>query len=311
MEIHDLCDLTSISTDSKSFQELHIEAEALLARYRDLLASKDSPSSSAAPPLSEGSEEESTAQIQDDSPTTSQSRESSADVDSASVESLLISLRPPFQDSDFDAGESRKGNGAPLVQRERSQSEGNGSSTEVEARCDDPILDGIPYSTSEDLPKFELAVEMRLCSSCGCETDIQNECCRNCGGVDRSLGVLEAVIAGDLQRVERLLRAKPRIIGTRTSGHKWSLLHMAANGGNPKIVELLLSKGAAVDARATDETTPLHYAAGKGHAKVARALLKHGADPSIASSGKTALDLAEEHGREGVVKLLRGAEAKL
>lgn len=316
MNMRNLTDLKSISKESKPCQELHTEAEELLARYRALIGLNGSASSSEAAADSEArSNGESAARTQEDS---SAKQDSSAQIFSASLEALLLSLRPAYQDSDYLASKSRSDNGPIMLQQNDALFEEDGASTEAEqqveiesqdvaqAQRDDPILDGIPYSSSEDLPKLELAPDLRLCSTCGNETDIYDDRCQNCGGVDRSLGILEAVIAGDLDRVEQLLSAKPLIIRTHTSGHKWTLLHMAASGGNSKLAKLLISRGADINARTTDEITALHYAAGKGHAKVVRTLLEHGADATFTSGGKTALDLAEESGRDNVVKLLRG-----
>ncbi len=185
----------------------------------------------------------------------------------------------------------------------------NGPAIGEEAQIEETLPDGIPSSASEELPKYEAPKETRICTECGCETELANECCENCSWIDRSLGILEAVIAGDLNQVELLLRAKPRIIVTRTSGHEWTLLHMAASGGNPKMVELLISKGAQVNALTTDDKTPLHYAAGKGHLEIARALVRNDADVSLVCNGKTALDLAEEHGRDEVIDFLQNGTA--
>ena len=176
-------------------------------------------------------------------------------------------------------------------------------------RRTDAEPDGIPNSVSEELPKYAPPMDGRICTECGRETELSEERCRNCDRVDRSLGVLAAVIAGDLKKVTQLLQARPEIIGTRTSGHGWSLLHMAASGGNPKMAELLISKDANVDAQTTDGKTPLHYAAGKGHLEVVRVLVAHEADLSAECEGKTVLNFAEERGKDEVTDFLRGCGA--
>lgn len=184
-----------------------------------------------------------------------------------------------------------------------------GPASGEEKQIEMTLSDGIPSSVSEELPKYEAPEVTRICTECGCETALADERCKNCGWIDRSLGILEAVIAGDLFQVEQLLRAKPQIIVTRTSGHEWTLLHMAASGGNPKMVELLISKGAQVNALTTDDKTPLHYAAGKGHLEVARALVRNDADITLVCNGRTALNLAEEHGRDDVIDFLINSTA--
>ena len=315
MNLRDLTDLSKFSEESKSFQEIHEEAERLFERYREILGTNGSSTPAAAPANQSQSEasrsEDETGLTDEPSPANSNSGLSGEEVFSASLEALLLSLRPPYVDWDFDTGEAQIGDDAPAIEERNSDTGENNTPTNCEAPADDPLSDGIPTSLSEELPKFEPAAEMRFCSSCRRETELGNEHCHICGCFDNSLGILNAVIAGDLRMVERLLCAKPQIIRTRTSGHKWSLLHMAASGGNSKMVELLLSSGALVDARTTEEKTPLHYAAVKGHLRVATALLEHGADPSFTCQGMTALDLAEEHGHERVADLLRSAGAAL
>ena len=70
-------------------------------------------------------------------------------------------------------------------------------------------------------------------------------------------------------------------------------LHVAAGGARTKLVELLLRKGAAVDARDSDGATALHHAARAGSNAAVVALIEAGADPQAAdSAGKVARDLA-------------------
>lgn len=65
-------------------------------------------------------------------------------------------------------------------------------------------------------------------------------------------------------------------------------LHRAAEGGHHKLVELLLAKGATVDAADAKGATPLHYAAKSLKPKVVLALLRAGADEQLADgAGQT------------------------
>jgi ankyrin repeat protein len=57
-----------------------------------------------------------------------------------------------------------------------------------------------------------------------------------------------------------------------------TLLHTAALQGHTGMVEILLDKDAAVDAKDNDGKTPLNHAAKYGHKKVADLLSKHGAE---------------------------------
>ncbi len=168
-----------------------------------------------------------------------------------------------------------------------------------------PSSDGIPKSVSEDLPKYPARPKMRTCTRCGHETKLRDAKCQKCSHVDESLGILDAVIAGDLTRVEQVLLVRPHLITLRTSRHDWTLLHMAASGGNPKMVELLIEKGASVNSVNRDGKTALHYAAGKGHAGIVKILLRHLADATALYNGRSALDLARKNGHREVEDLLR------
>jgi ankyrin repeat protein len=71
------------------------------------------------------------------------------------------------------------------------------------------------------------------------------------------------------------------------------------------VIELLISKGASVDARNTHGQTPLHMAAFKGHKEAAIYLLDHGADVNAENNqGSTPLLLSAEEGHLPFVDLL-------
>lgn len=92
-----------------------------------------------------------------------------------------------------------------------------------------------------------------------------------------------------------------------------SPLHVAASEGRIKNVELLLSRGAFINAKDSKEETALHYAARNGQAKIVELLIKKGAvvDTSNAK-GDTALHQAVCQGHLEVVKVLvaNGASVK-
>lgn len=167
--------------------------------------------------------------------------------------------------------------------------------------------DGMPKSSGEDLPKFELSPRKRMCNRCGNETKLRDEKCQTCGRIDPSLGVLDAVIAGDVGRVDKTLLVKPTVIGVRTSKHDWTLLHMAAAGGNRKMVELLVGKGASINAINKDGKSPLHYAASKGYNTIVKILLECHADVTLQSKGLTARDMASKNGHVEIADLLEVA----
>ncbi len=84
---------------------------------------------------------------------------------------------------------------------------------------------------------------------------------------------------------------------------KETALHLAARGGNPKMIELLLKHGADINALTKTQETPLHLAVVTDHLDAVELLLKY--KPSLAQKndeGKTALDLAKELALEDIVK---------
>ncbi|HTQ10602.1 MAG TPA: ankyrin repeat domain-containing protein, partial [Fimbriimonadaceae bacterium] len=62
----------------------------------------------------------------------------------------------------------------------------------------------------------------------------------------------------------------------------WSPLHFAVqNRRDPKLVKMLLDRGAKIDAQTGDGETPLHLACAAGDGVLVRLLLAHGANPRI------------------------------
>ncbi|XP_063294159.1 ankyrin repeat domain-containing protein 27 [Pelobates fuscus] len=82
-------------------------------------------------------------------------------------------------------------------------------------------------------------------------------------------------------------------------------LHIAAICGQVQCIDLLISKGAAVNATDYHGSTPLHLACQKGHQKIALLLLHYKACRDIQdNNGNTALHLACTYGHEDCVKAL-------
>ena len=92
----------------------------------------------------------------------------------------------------------------------------------------------------------------------------------------------------------------------------WSPLHYAATGGSAAIVKLLLSKGAVLEARSPNATTPLMMAARYGNEEAVDALLAAGADRTLKNDlGMDASAFAASAGRERLAARLKpGAAAK-
>ena len=92
----------------------------------------------------------------------------------------------------------------------------------------------------------------------------------------------------------------------------WSPLHYAATGGSAPIVKLLLSKGAALEARSPNGSTPLMMAARYGNEEAVDALLAAGADRSAKNDlGMDASAFAASGGRDKLAARLKaGAPAR-
>ena len=105
--------------------------------------------------------------------------------------------------------------------------------------------------------------------------------------------LLDATKRGDVAAVRSLLNegADPNA----AQGDGLSALHLAAQGGNLEIVEVLLTAGAEIGAKTRiGDYTPLHLASWGAHASAVSVLIEAGADPGAVSttSGVTPLHLA-------------------
>lgn len=114
---------------------------------------------------------------------------------------------------------------------------------------------------------------------CGCRRDSQLQVYET---------IQEAAEKGDLADVERHLKRGANVNDKNyeqryTSG--LTALHLAAGNGHKEVVELLIRKGAVVNAKAEDDIMPLHWAVVKGfndvrgdHKGVIELLITKGAD---------------------------------
>jgi ankyrin repeat protein len=123
----------------------------------------------------------------------------------------------------------------------------------------------------------------------------------------------DAALVGDAAALAAHLDRDPALAAARHA-EGWPLLHLAGFYGHPDVVDLLVARGASVDARSENRmaNTALHAAlATSGHAGVVDRLLAHGADPGAAGGGGyTPLHLAASRGDLRSVELLlaRGAD---
>jgi len=84
-----------------------------------------------------------------------------------------------------------------------------------------------------------------------------------------------------------------------------SVLHLAANSGSAKSIQLLLEGRARMDVQDSKGMIPLHYAACKGHAEILSMLLRRGTAVNVSTyMGHIALHYAAHHGHQEAVKCL-------
>ena len=121
-----------------------------------------------------------------------------------------------------------------------------------------------------------------------------------------SLTLFEACAAGEVERAEWLM-ANDRSAINAFSVDGWTPLHLVAYFGHTKIAEMLISRGASVNACSRNSTgnTPLHAALAGNHKLVVGLLLGHGADVNAADvAGWRPLHLAAANNNIDAVNTL-------
>ena len=119
------------------------------------------------------------------------------------------------------------------------------------------------------------------------------------------IDIIAAVLMGDTDIVRKFLDTRPALIRKHTPWGGYSLLHMGALFGDPALVALLLERGIDPnEARQPDCTTPLFFAR-KHPYDNAEILLSRGADINArAKHGRTVLHWAAEIGDLEWIKFL-------
>uniref|UniRef100_A0A7N8XM40 Poly [ADP-ribose] polymerase n=1 Tax=Mastacembelus armatus TaxID=205130 RepID=A0A7N8XM40_9TELE len=122
----------------------------------------------------------------------------------------------------------------------------------------------------------------------------------------RGHSLLQAARDADLARVKKHLSLET--IGFKHPHTQETVLHCASASPYPKrkqVCELLLRKGANVNAKTKDLLTPLHLASEKGHNDVIKVLVKHEAKVNAMDHlGQTPLHRAAHSGRLQTCRLL-------
>jgi ankyrin repeat protein len=112
--------------------------------------------------------------------------------------------------------------------------------------------------------------------------------------------LMMAALKGQAAWVKRLVER-----GARVQQPGWSPVLYAASGPDPQVLSLLLDKGATVDARSPNGTTPLMMAARYGTEQSVDLLLARGADPALRNDRElAAADFARQAGRDALADRL-------
>ena len=111
------------------------------------------------------------------------------------------------------------------------------------------------------------------------------------------ISVHKAAALGDIEGVKQFLDSGTDVNAKDETGG--TLLDEAAGWGRNDIVELLITKGADVNAKFDDDgSTPLHLSAWRGHFETAELLIAAGSKVNAKmEDGDTPLDLAEKKSR--------------
>jgi uncharacterized protein len=112
-----------------------------------------------------------------------------------------------------------------------------------------------------------------------------------------------AALRGNLAWAQRLIER-----GAKTHKEGWSPIHYAATGPEPKLVALLLDRGAPIDAASPNRSTPLMMAARYGAEASVDLLLARGANKALRNDlDLSAGDFAKLGGREFLLQRLNVA----
>ena len=112
--------------------------------------------------------------------------------------------------------------------------------------------------------------------------------------------LMMAALRGNLPAAQALIDK-----GGSINKDGWTPLHYAATGPEPKVVALLLERGARIDAASPIRSTPLMMAAKYGHEASVDLLISRGADVRWRNeAGQGAVEYARQGGREALAARL-------
>ncbi len=108
---------------------------------------------------------------------------------------------------------------------------------------------------------------------------------------------LDLIIKGEEKPVADFIEKNPQAVNTPEPRTGWTPLIIAAGEGHETIVNLLLEKGAELDAKDKKGLTAMLTAGRNGRLRMAAQLIRKGADTSIQdNTGKNIFAYAQQHG---------------
>ena len=177
------------------------------------------------------------------------------------------------------------------------------------------MLDADPSLANAHSPKGVSAVVGALFSLAkgeeGFHDAATNEVLQSVLARHPKLDLFDIAAIGTREQLEEML--KTNAVTTR-SPFGWTLLHLAAFAGNVPNSELLIAKGADVNARAQSKffNTPLHAALLSGQYATAKLLVEHGSDVLVRdANGFAPIHIAAVSGRQDIIQLLLDHGAQL
>jgi ankyrin repeat protein len=121
-----------------------------------------------------------------------------------------------------------------------------------------------------------------------------------------------AALCGFRDLVERLIVRYPKQISAPAGRYGTPLHATLVEGGHVEVSELLIERGADVNALNEDKSIPLHFASQFGHLDVAKRLLAHGASVNSKTNvGWTPLHSAAYLGRFQIARILLENKARV
>ncbi|MDR3285689.1 MAG: ankyrin repeat domain-containing protein [Holosporales bacterium] len=185
-------------------------------------------------------------------------------------------------------------NRAAPVEQEVPAEEGKAPAVEEEEKGEEAPVPAVEEEKGEEAPVSEQEVPV----AAPVEQDT----------VEEVNDFFEAVKIGNYEKVEELISNNDTLVKVLDE-FEWTALHIAAGNGHTQVVDLLIQRGASIDAT-KNGITPLHVAAGNGCTKVVNLLIQKGASINARENeGRTPLYFATYKKRVKVIRVLLKADA--